>query len=38
VVDKKTDPVKEVYREIVGHVEEEVVYDIVFESDEDASE
>lgn len=38
VVDKKTDPVKEVYREIVGHVEEEVVYDIVFESDEEFSE
>lgn len=35
VVDKKTDPVKEIYKEIVGHVEEETIYEVVFESDEE---
>jgi len=37
VVNTKSDPVKEVYKEIVGEVQEEVVYDIVFESDESYS-
>jgi hypothetical protein len=38
IVEKKPDSVKEMYNEIVGKVEEEVVYDIVFESDEDIEE